>query len=82
MVVEESPHHMTVKRFECTTIHNKALYKCIIQSFTTRVIWKRRRDRASAIWNVEGGKAISLGLESNFYGDLLSICVNAYLSPC
>ncbi len=24
---------MIVKRFGCTTIHNKALYKCIINSF-------------------------------------------------
>ncbi len=27
------PPHMIVKRFGCTTIHNKALYKCIIHSF-------------------------------------------------
>ncbi len=35
MVVEERPPppHMIVKRFGCTTIHNKALYKCIIHSF-------------------------------------------------
>ncbi len=39
VVVEERtpPHthtHMIVKRFGCTTIHNKALYKCIIHSYT------------------------------------------------
>ncbi len=28
VVVEERPPHMIVKRFGCTTIHNKALYKC------------------------------------------------------
>ncbi len=28
-----TPPHMIVKRFGCTTIHNKALYKCIIHSF-------------------------------------------------
>ncbi len=28
----ETPH-MIVKRFGCTTIHNKVLYKCIIHSF-------------------------------------------------
>ncbi len=28
----ETPHMIT-KRFGCTTIHNKALYKCIIHSF-------------------------------------------------
>ncbi len=36
MVVEERPPpppHMIVKRFGCTTIHNKALYKWIIYSF-------------------------------------------------
>jgi len=33
VVVEERPPHMIVKRFGCTTIHNKALYKCIIHSF-------------------------------------------------
>ncbi len=27
------PTHMIVKRFGCTTIHNKALYKCLIHSF-------------------------------------------------
>ncbi len=27
------PPHMIVKRFGCTTIHNKALYKCLIHSF-------------------------------------------------
>ncbi len=26
--------HMIEKRFGCTTIHNKALYKCIIHSYT------------------------------------------------
>ncbi len=38
-VVEERspppPPHMIVKRFWCTTIHNKSLYKCIIHSFIT-----------------------------------------------
>ncbi len=29
---EERPPHMIVKRFGCTTIHNKALYKCLIHS--------------------------------------------------
>ncbi len=29
----ETPPHMIVKRFGCTTIHKKALYKCIIHSF-------------------------------------------------
>ncbi len=29
---EETPH-MIVKRFGCTAIHNKVLYKCIIHSF-------------------------------------------------
>ncbi len=29
----ETPPHMIVKRFGCTTIHNKALYKCFIHSF-------------------------------------------------
>ncbi len=33
VVVEERPPHMIVKRFGCTTIHNKALYKCLIHSF-------------------------------------------------
>ncbi len=33
-VVEERPPHMIVKHFGCTAIHNKALYKCIIHSFT------------------------------------------------
>ncbi len=33
VVVEERPPHMIVKRFGCTTIHNKALYKCFIHSF-------------------------------------------------
>ncbi len=36
VVVEERPPpppHMIVKRFGCTTIHNKVLYKCIIHSF-------------------------------------------------
>ncbi len=29
----DPPPHMIVKRFGCTAIHNKALYKCIIHSF-------------------------------------------------
>ncbi len=33
VVEERPPPHMIVKRFGCTTIHNKALYKCIIHSF-------------------------------------------------
>ncbi len=33
----ETPPHMIVKRFGCTTIH-KALYKCIIQLFKEHVI--------------------------------------------
>ncbi len=33
VVVEERPPPMIVKRFGCTTIHNKALYKCLIHSF-------------------------------------------------
>ncbi len=33
VVVEERPPHMIAKRFGCTTIHNKALYKCFIHSF-------------------------------------------------
>ncbi len=32
-VVEERPPHMILKRFGCTTIHNKVLYKCFIHSF-------------------------------------------------
>ncbi len=46
VVVEKRPPHMIVKRFGCTTIHKKALYKCIIHSFinssvssTTRMLW-------------------------------------------
>ncbi len=38
VVEERPPPHMTVKRFGCTTIHNKALYKCLIHSF----IWANR----------------------------------------
>ncbi len=30
---------MIVKRFGCTTIHNKALYKCFIHSFIHIKIW-------------------------------------------
>ncbi len=33
VVVEERSSHMIVKRFGCTAIHNKALYKCFIHSF-------------------------------------------------
>ncbi len=32
----ETPH-MIVKRFGCTTIHNKALYKCFIHSFIQNI---------------------------------------------
>ncbi len=38
----ETPPHMIVKRFGCTAIHKKALYKCIIHSFITwwtGVVW-------------------------------------------
>ncbi len=38
VVVEERPPHMIVKRFGCTTIHNKALYKCFIHSFIRSLI--------------------------------------------
>ncbi len=31
--LRRDPPHMIVKHFGCTTIHNKALYKCIIHSF-------------------------------------------------
>ncbi len=31
--LRRDPPHMIVKRFGCTTIHKKALYKCIIHSF-------------------------------------------------
>ncbi len=36
MVEERPPPHMIVKRFVCTLIHNKALYKCIIHSLLIR----------------------------------------------
>ncbi len=32
-MVKETPPHIIVKRFGCTAIHNKVLYKCIIHSF-------------------------------------------------
>ncbi len=35
----ETPPHMIVKCFGCTTIHNKALYKCIIHSFSFSLSW-------------------------------------------
>ncbi len=31
--LRRDPPHMIVKRFGCTAIHKKALYKCIIHSF-------------------------------------------------
>ncbi len=37
--LRRGPPHMIVKRFGCTTIHNKALYKCIIHSY------ERERER-------------------------------------
>ncbi len=33
--LRRDPPHMIVKCFGCTTIHNKALFKCIIHSFIT-----------------------------------------------
>ncbi len=36
---ETPPPHMIVKRFGCTTIHNKALYKCLISSFIHSYLW-------------------------------------------
>lgn len=33
VVVEEKPLYMFVKRFGCTAVHSKALYKCLIRSF-------------------------------------------------
>ncbi len=33
VVVEEKRPHMIVKRFGCTAIHNKVLYKCLFHSF-------------------------------------------------
>ncbi len=34
------PHtHMIVKYFACTTIHNKALYRCIIHSSANIILW-------------------------------------------
>ncbi len=36
---ETHPPHMFVKRFGCTTIQNKALYKCIIHSFIHSLWW-------------------------------------------
>ncbi len=34
IITQETPHpNMSVKRFGCTAIHNKALHKCIIPSF-------------------------------------------------
>ncbi len=41
VVVEERPPHMIVKRFGCTAIHNKALYKCIIHSFINALNFMR-----------------------------------------
>ncbi len=39
VVFEERPPHMIVKCFGCTTIHNKALYKCIIHSYFLWKLW-------------------------------------------
>ncbi len=41
----ETPH-IIVKRFGCTTIHNKALYKCIIHSFIHSFIYSFTANRA------------------------------------
>ncbi len=46
---------MIVKRFGCTAIHNKALYKCIIHSFIDS------RKHRENIYSILSSAVISLG---------------------
>ncbi len=49
VVVEERPPppHKIVKRFGCTTVHNKALYKCIINSLRKKGVEGHYKERRS-----------------------------------
>ncbi len=50
VVVEERHPHIIVKRFGCTAIHNKALYKCIIHSFIHSVMTSLVDTRSRLGW--------------------------------
>ncbi len=52
---------MIVKRFGCTTIHNKALYKCLIHSF---VYVKYGLKIYREVWKFESGKVWNFEMEN------------------
>ncbi len=76
LVVEERPPpHMIVKRFGCTTIHNKALYKCIIHSFIHSNNFPRKNtEKHNYIWRALFQNAINAKKNKKWVRHAILLC--------